>query len=120
MTAGERLVALSGLSGVSAGQHWLAITTGTGATIFTSQMTVVSETRKRTLYSKPQRTSQAVEPKPAAQVDKGRKNLFLRTGANQQVVRTETEQLWLTDSAKQSTTSTSLNEVFTTRRKTVN
>ena len=40
MTAGQLLVSLSGLSGVSAGAHLMAITAGAGATIFAETMTV--------------------------------------------------------------------------------
>lgn len=53
MTAGQHLVALSGLAGVSAAQHLLAITAGTGtgpgATVFVDRMTLSVEIPKLTV-----------------------------------------------------------------------
>jgi len=65
MNAGQYLVALSGLSGVSAGQHLMAITagTGTGATIFVDRLTLCAETPTMTLVRK----SRADVQQPAAQ-----------------------------------------------------
>ena len=117
-TAAQYLVALSGLSGVSAGAHLMAITAGTGATIFTSQMTIVSETPQRTIYNKPKRTApQTSQPKPVAQKAKGSKYSHLVTASNEQVILSEANEGWIVEAPAQSTTVfTRPNEVSTQHR----
>lgn len=117
-TAAQYLVALSGLSGVSAGEHLMAITAGTGETIFANQMTLVSEVPQAALYRKPKRAIPRAEPKPAVQAKKGTKHSFLVAERNEQVVLTETEEVWLINLPKQvATVLTHPNQVFTSRRK---
>lgn len=120
-TAAQYLVALSGLSGVSAGQHLLAITQGTGATIFTTQMTIVSEVQQRTLYNQPKRVAQQAAKAQAPAVSgskKGSPYSHVVTRAAQQVLVTQPHERWLVDVSKiTSTVVTKPNQVFTTRRR---
>lgn len=119
-TARERMLRLSPLVGPHpAREHFLAITAGTGATIFAKQMFVMSETQQMTLYRKPKRAvPQAAAPKPSAPAKKGSKNVYLMTERDEQAVITETEELWLVDLPKQvATVLTQPNEVFTSRRR---
>lgn len=55
-TARARMLSLSPLVGAHAArEHFLAINAGTGATIFTNQMFMVSETQQRTVLTKQKR-----------------------------------------------------------------
>ena len=120
-TVRERLIDLSGLpaGAHTFREHLLAIQTGTGATIFANQMTLVSEVPKRTLYVKPKRAAQSVEPpKPSAPAKKGSKNVYLMTERDEQTVFTEADEVWLVDLPKQvATVLTQPNQVFTSRRR---
>lgn len=63
MTAGEHLVALSGLGATTAGQHLLAITAGGGVpqTIYASQCTVRVDTPDVTVATLAKRLARPVE-----------------------------------------------------------
>lgn len=119
-TARARMLELSPLIGAHAARaHFLAISAGTGATIFTSQMTIVSETPQRTIYNKPKRTSpQTLQPKPVAQKSKGSKYSHLVTASNEQVILLEANEGWIVEVPAQSTTVfTRPNQVFISRRR---
>ena len=66
-TAGEILVSLSGLSGVSAGTHLLAITTGTGTgeTVFASRFSVQIQEPLVTIFRKAKRRAPEESTRPA-------------------------------------------------------
>lgn len=88
MNAGQYLVTLSGLSGVSAGQHLMAITagsgTGPGATVFVERMTLHIEESTLTLVRRPQITARS-EPvqSPARQGKKQTKRIDVFTAPDQ-------------------------------------
>ena len=95
MTAGQTLVSLSGLSGVSAGAHLMAITAGAGATIFVQHMRVTTTTDRFTISQKPKRdVSQAVERPVSQQGNKG-KNVYVSSPVPQYHVLTGPDEIWV-------------------------
>ena len=99
MTAGQLLVSLSGLSGVSAGAHLMAITAGAGATIYAQHMFVTTTTERLTVRQKVKREAQppAVEaPKaPKATGKQGSKYVFVCTSIPQHSVLTTPDEVWV-------------------------
>ena len=97
-SAGQILVGLSGLSGISAGQHLLGITAGTGGpstTIYAPRMTVTTTTEKLYLTQKPKKQAQQVVEAPAQQGNPKSKNAYVRTSIPQLTVLTSPDEIWV-------------------------
>lgn len=89
MNAGQRLVELSRLSGISAGAHFLSITQSTGATVFASTFTVlidepVLHVGIPTKEVKSARQVAEVDTKPGKEL----KRLFIETTPAELIVNT--------------------------------
>ena len=101
MTAGQILVSLSGLSGVSAGAHLMAITAGAGATIYAQHMSVTTTTERLTVRQKVKREAQApvvqapVVEAPKATGKQGSKYVFVCTSIPQHHVLTTPDEVWV-------------------------
>ena len=90
VTAGQLLVSLSGLSGVSAGAHLMAITAGTGRIVFASSFTVTIDEQQLVVNLsdkelKPVR--QVVEAQPTT--SKKLKRLFVVTQPEELTISTQ-------------------------------
>lgn len=85
MTAGQKLVELSGLSSGSALSHLLAITQGTGTgvdrIVFASQMTVCMSEPSITVDRRPAQTI-VVQPDSEPNVTSGKKRIDVQTREN--------------------------------------
>ena len=96
VTAGQLLVSLSGLSGVSAGAHLMAITAGAGATIYAQHMFVTTTTERLTVRQKVKREAQApVVEAPKATGKQGSKYVFVCTSIPQHHVLTTPDEVWV-------------------------
>lgn len=117
MNTGQKLVELSGLSGVSALTHLLAITQGSGPgeTVFASQMTVCLDTQQITQLSRPARAL-AVVTAPNHQSSLGYKRLDVMNRAARIDVTTSIPSLFIVQSPRRTQAVTTLPRLTVTRR----
>lgn len=114
MTTGQKLVELSGLSGVSAGQHLAAITAGSGpgTTIFASQFTV--DMRENEIRAVQKVKCQAPSPIPyttTTRTTRAKKNVFCETRTQQIYVGEERNELFLMQHTNSTSVETRLGNI---------
>ena len=106
MNTGQKLVELSGLSGVSAIAHLLAITQGSGTgpakTIFASQMVVCAETPQITLVQRERSQSVQHVAAEAHAVQQSRPNRICAMTKPARIDVTTTQKAWFVRQRKTS------------------
>ena len=123
MNTGQRLVALSGLAGVSALAHFAALQaggSGVGQTVFADRFTLLVEEPQLVLTRKLVKQGAPVErPTPTSSPAQG-KFVFVTTLAEQALVRTATDEFYVRSSPQPSlSVSAQRAEVFARRNSIV-
>ena len=98
-TAGQTIIGLSGLSGVSAGAHLMAITAGAsaGPSGFASRMTVTTTTARMSVTERPRKQAQSVAPKKeqTGTAKSTSKTAYVCTPTERYQVLTGPDEIWV-------------------------